>query len=231
MKPCLAWVTFVGSFNLACGPSYGPAFPDVGAASRDVYLYGAHDGSVQRRTQAVPSATSGAASADAATEFADTSEHSATDVKERIAKSSPDALRPPAEESIVGTYRGTDWVTIDLLGFPESEQVDDKARTVVTNLDDPQRFTFTVLDTNSGSELCSVNATRVNQLLVFEPGQACFTGILGIPMQAVLYEGEGRVEKGGQLDVTLGIELTVQGPEGELSGDLAYRFEGKLDDE
>lgn len=196
-----------------------------------MYLYGAHDGSVQRETQAVPSPTTGVTSGDTAIELADTSEHSDPEPKDVAAKSSPDAQPPAAEASIVGTYRGTDWVTIDLLGFPESEQVDDKARTVLATLDDPQRFSFTVLDTNSGNELCSVNATRVNQLLVFEPGQACFTGILGIPMQAVLYEGEGRVEKGGQLDITLGIELTVQGPEGELSGDLAYHFEGKLSDE
>ncbi len=73
--------------------------------------------------------------------------------------------------------------------------------------------------------MCSLDGTLVNQLIVFEEGQSCFAGILGLPMQAVLYEGEGHLLD-GKLDVTLGIEMTVSGADGEFSGDLAYRFEG-----
>lgn len=197
-----------------------------------MYLYGAHDGSARQGSRAVPAAPNDRGSSpDPARDVVATTEQPPALVKGKEPSSSSEVPSIATKDSIEGTYRGTDWVTIDLLGFPESEQVDDKARTVLANLDDPQRFSFTVLDTNSGNELCSVNGTLVNQLLVFEPGQACFSGILGIPMQAVLYEGEGHVENGGELDVTLGIELTVQGPEGELAGDLAYHFEGKLVDD
>lgn len=89
------------------------------------------------------------------------------------------------------------------------------------------RYSFTVLDTNSGSELCVVEGSLVGKDLVLDEGQSCFEGILGVPMDASLYEGEASLV-GETLTVTLGVELTLARADGDLTGELSYRFEGKL---
>jgi hypothetical protein len=211
-----------------CATTYGPALSNVGAEpSYDVYLYGTHADAVTAlpvtSDSNLDSAKLVAATKDAPEPEKATRKTVAEDPAQHVANKaeSGTSIAP-------GTFRGTDWVTIDLPGFPADEQVDDKARVVLAKLDGESRYSFTVLDTNSGSELCSVEGAAANELIVFEPGQSCFGGILGIPMESALYEGEGRINE-GSLEVTLGIELTVLSPDGDdLTGDLSYRFEGKL---
>lgn len=228
VKPCLSAILTSCVVNFGCSPSYGLRFPNSAPSDdRDVYLYGPHR-TVAQRVRNLPEAKPAKGSVTTVPSETGTGsppvERNTKDVVVSESVASEPTVRSPAVD---GTYRGTDWVTIDLPGFPESEQVDDKARVVLGTLADEHGLTFTVLDTSSGSELCSVDGTLVNQLIVFEAGQSCFEGILGLPMQAVLYEGEGHLVE-GKLDVTLGIELTVSGADGELTGDLAYRFEGKF---
>lgn len=127
---------------------------------------------------------------------------------------------------LVGTYKGTDWVTITLPGLPDDEQVDDQARVVLAALDKPDRYSFAVLDTRTGDELCKIVGTAKNSLLTFDEEQTCFDGILGIPMEASLVTGIATID-GETLSVSLSVELSVSTPNGELSGDLDYRFEGK----
>jgi hypothetical protein len=128
--------------------------------------------------------------------------------------------------SIAGSYKGTDWVTITLPGFPDDEQIDDKARVVLAALDKPTRYSFAVLDTRSGDELCKIEGTLSESIITFDEEQTCFATILGVPMQAVTSTGIATVE-GDTLTVTLGVVLTVSTPNGDLTGDLDYRFEGK----
>lgn len=129
-------------------------------------------------------------------------------------------------KSFAGTYKGTDWVTIALPGFPEDEQVDDKARVVLAVLDKPERYSFAVLDTRTGDELCKIVGTLSEAVITFDEEQACFAGILGVPMDANIATGIATID-GSSLTVNLGVELSVNTPNGELTGDLDYRFEGK----
>lgn len=224
-------VAWLGALVAGCATSYGPALSNSGATPvRDLYLYGPHLGA--ERTAAVTTDDEFAAS-DASSPPVPTSEkrEKPAKLREEVASRAAAERESGGETSaaaiVAGTYRGTDWVTIDLPGFPGSEQVDDQARVVLKELGDGE-YAFTVLDTNSGNELCSVQGAVGDGLIGFEPGQACFSGILGIPMETSLYEGEGRLA-GEKLEVTLGIELTLTSAEGdELTGDLSYRFEGKL---
>lgn len=231
MKLCLSPIVVLclGTCIASCTRSYGPALGNTRSATHDVYLYGPHEA-----TSAAHSSGPDGSPAQATSDDGDDLPVEAATVthKQVVVKSdaepSPEQESPQKSRSIAGIYRGTDWVTIDLPGFPENEQVDPKARVTLRKVNDAGLYDFTVLDTNSGAELCSVEATLTGELLAFEPGQSCFDGILGIPMDTTLYEGEGRVVN-GTLEVTLGVEMTVSGTETEISGDLSYRFEGKLD--
>lgn len=231
-----SWVSkVVGGIVLICGcaTSYGPAFTNTGSVKADVYLYGAHAAAPADPPELVSEQRGDEPSA------------SGTEREGRVA-TKPSRAKPASTKTVVeqdgglpepgalalepGTYEGTDWVTIDLPGLPGNEQVDEKARVLLAIAPGESRLSFTVLDTNSGSELCKVEGAVVNDLVAFEAGQACFEGILGVPMQTALYEGEGRIGD-GRLVVTLGIELTITSPDGdEVAGDLSYRFEGKLAD-
>lgn len=131
-----------------------------------------------------------------------------------------------APVSVAGTYKGTDWVTITLPGFPEDEQVDDQARVVLAVLDKPERYSFAVLDTRTGDELCKIVGSLRDSIITFDEGQSCFAGILGVPMEANMGPGMATID-GNTLTVTLGVELSVNTPNGELTGNLDYRFEGK----
>lgn len=214
-----------------CATTYGPAFSNAGSTQHDVYLYGAHAAASEAEASSTDEESSEEESADI--------EVASQKAPARPSKDKPSktvgALEQDggasdlvASQLTPGTYKGTDWVTIDLPGFPGSEQVDDKARIVLAAVSGSSRLSFTVLDTNSGNELCSVEGAVVNDLIAFDPNQSCFEGILGVPMRTSLYEGEGRMTDGG-LEVTLGIELTLTSPDGdEIVGDLSYRFEGKL---
>lgn len=138
-------------------------------------------------------------------------------------KDEPSASSPA---SVAGTYRGTDWVTILMPGFPEDEQVDDQARVVLAVLDKPERYSFAVLDTRTGDELCKIVGTLKESVITFDEDQTCFAGILGVAMEANMSTGLATID-GKSLAVTLGVELRVNTPNGELTGDLDYRFEGK----
>lgn len=232
MKLCLSSIVVLclGTCIASCTPSYGPALGNTRSVTHDVYLYGPHEASsVAHGTaeEASPREVTSDDGADASIEVASNVSQKPVVVKVS-AERGGDETATPVTKAIAGIYRGTDWVTIDLPGFPENEQVDEKARVTLRKVNDAGLHEFTVLDTNSGAELCRVEAKLTGELLGFEPGQTCFEGILGIPMETTLYEGEGRIAN-GTLKVTLGVEMTVSGTEAEISGDLSYRFEGKLD--
>lgn len=215
--------------SAGCATSYGPALSNSGVVpSRDLYLYGSHL-AAGGATRVTSDGDSESAAPDAPTASAEKHEKP-TKAEEKPSKAAVEhdsEATDTAAEITAGTYRGTDWVTIDLPGFPGSEQVDDKARVVLEEVGEGE-YAFKVLDTNSGSELCSIQGTVSDGLISFELGQSCFGGILGVPMETAIYEGEGRMA-GESLEVTLGIELSLTSPEGdELTGDLSYRFEGKL---
>lgn len=231
MKLCLSSIVVLclGTCIASCTPSYGPALGGTRSATQDVYLYGPHEGTAV----SLASDDDGSPARVTSEDGDDLTLEASSSVSKKPAGVTVEVEQEEAAEAsrgkaIAGVYRGTDWVTIDLPGFPENEQVDEKARVTLRKVNDAGVYDFTVLDTNTGAELCSVEATLTGELLAFEPGQTCFEGILGIPMEATLYEGEGRVAN-GRLKVTLGVEMTVSGTQAEVSGDLSYRFEGKFD--
>lgn len=207
--------------------TYGPALPSTGKPKSDEYLYGPHavvassGTSSDVGTKERPKASSDAPASQVDAAVATVPEHSKPP--------SETAAPPPVEarQDFAGNYQGTDWVTIDLPGVSGDEQVDERARVSLLALPTKGRYSFTVLDTNSGSELCVVEGSLVGKDLVLDEGQSCFEGILGVPMDASLYEGEASLV-GETLTVTLGVELTLARADGDLTGELSYRFEGKL---
>lgn len=220
----------LGAIGLSCGcaTTYGPAFSKASPPKQDVYLYGVHSTVVSEAAEPDGAEREDEADAvDVAVVSKPPAKDSSPKSSKRVAETEQDAGTPSTVFAL-GTYKGTDWVTIDLPGFPANEQVDEKARVVLAKGSNEARITFTVLDTNSGKELCAVVGTVENELIAFDTEQACFAGILGVPMQTSVYEGEGRVGEEG-LEVTLGVELTLTTPDGdEIVGDLSYRFAGKL---
>lgn len=222
-------VAGLAGLSAGCATSYGPALSNSGVVpSHDLYLYGSHlaAGGATQVTSDGDSEPPASSALKASTESHEKAAKSEEKPSKAAVEHDPEATDAGVEIT-AGTYRGTDWVTIDLPGFPGSEQVDDKARVVLEKVGDGE-YAFKVLDTNSGNELCSIQGTVSDGLIGFELGQSCFGGILGVPMETTLYEGEGRMA-GESLEVTLGIELSLTSPDGDdLTGDLSYRFEGKL---
>lgn len=136
------------------------------------------------------------------------------------------AAQEQATGTLAGTYQGSDRVILQFETMPEQAQDDDKAKVRVQLQDaDQQRYALSVLDTNTGKPLCTVEGQLEERRIDFSPQQPCFTGILGVPMKATLLSGEASFEQDElQLELEVGIELTA--PDAVLEGTLLYHFEG-----
>jgi hypothetical protein len=230
--PALLRVWLVGFGLFACGPRVN--LTPLGDAARSVgteYLYGpAESGAVLQTVDGEGEQPSEEQVEEVVIIEEDEEDESSDDldvvVEAAEETDNEEPRKPSSQATVAGTYKGTDWVTITLPGFPEDEQVDDRARVVLAVLDKPERYSFAVLDTRTGDELCKILGSRNESIITFDEDQSCFAGILGVPVEASTYNGIATID-GASLTVTLGVELTVNTPNGELSGDLDYRFEGK----
>jgi hypothetical protein len=137
-----------------------------------------------------------------------------------------DAGAEPARLDYAGRYLGTDIVVIQFVGVAEDPQVDDGAK-VDVEMRGENRIAVTVVDSSQGTPLCTVEARLITPTdLEFEAGQPCFTGMLGIPIDAELISGSGKLE-GSRLSFELSVGLALSAPGGSLEGQIEYEFEGE----
>lgn len=238
---------------VACATSASPKpFANSLPDTADVYLYGSPQSLAPER--AAPPAPGSAVAKKAPGPSASTQAAAATrrERREASAAANDEEDAKSGKETIVsiaGEYRGTDWVTISLPGLPEDEQEDDKARVIIKRVaagsvsdegDNPSassadgggaavaggRYSLSVIDTNSGDELCTLEGERTGSVIALPPGQTCFSGILGVPMAAKTLPGEAHID-GLTLSVEFAVELRVQTPNAALEGSLDYSFEGQ----
>lgn len=235
---------------VACATSASPKpFANSLPDTADVYLYGSPQSLAPER--AAPPAPGSAVAKKAPGPSASTQAAAATrrERREASAAANDEEDAKSGKETIVsiaGEYRGTDWVTISLPGLPEDEQEDDKARVIIKRVaasdegdDTPAssadgggaavadgRYSLSVIDTNSGDELCTLDGERTGSVIALPPGQTCFSGILGVPMAAKTLPGEAHID-GLTLSVEFAVELRVQTPNAALEGSLDYSFEGQ----
>ncbi len=228
---CAGFASALVFVVLGCSAVNRTPLSDASKAPRQEYLYGPAGDQVVTASEDAEDESEGddAEEVSVDDEASDDDEDESDDLEVVVATDSDqddDGRDKHSAASVAGTYKGTDWVTITLPGFPDDEQVDDQARVVLAVLDKPERYSFAVLDTRTGDELCKIVGTLSASVITFDEEQSCFAGILGLPMEANMATGIATID-GSSLTVTLGVELSVDTPAAELTGDLDYRFEGK----
>jgi hypothetical protein len=126
-----------------------------------------------------------------------------------------------------GRYAGTDTLKINVDGTPERVETDDGAKLTVEKAADGRTdaYVFKIVDSQSGSDLCSVTGVAKKRAIEFEPGQTCLDTILGVPMTAKLTSGSAKLD-GKKLVVDYVIDLEVDAPQGAVEGKIDYHFGG-----
>jgi hypothetical protein len=130
---------------------------------------------------------------------------------------------PPALD-VAGRYAGTDTVTILLAGSPSDPQVDENAKIDVKEVGE-QRVSVTVVDSSQGTPLCTIEGKINGGEVAFDPGQDCFTQILGIPAEAHTTNGTAKIVA-DKLTVDFEVALEIAAPGATLEGSVDYHFEG-----
>lgn len=139
--------------------------------------------------------------------------------------SAPSAQLNPERLSFAGRYSGTDTVTILFADFPDEPQVDESAKIDVKDVTD-QRISITVVDSNQGTPLCTIEGKNDAGKVSFDPGQPCFEAILGIPAESSIVNGTG-LFSGEQLTLDFEVALEVDVAGSSLEGSIDYHFDGK----
>jgi hypothetical protein len=196
--------------------------------SADGYYYGAptSGGKVLQISQPDPAQ----ARAKPKTKTEDVVAKAAASGADTPADASTEAAAEPAAEpfaqTFAGDYSGKDTVVIELSGFPPQPQEDEHAKLRVTV--DGLVVSVTVVDSNSGDDLCTINGEPKGAAIQFKPGQSCFEEMLGIPMTAELEGGEATLAD-EQLRVRFVVKLELADGGESRSGKLTYLFEGERD--
>jgi hypothetical protein len=129
-----------------------------------------------------------------------------------------------------GRYAGTDTVIVSFPGIPPDPQVDDNAKMDVVRLSD-DRLSVSVVDSQRGVPLCTVEGDFEEGNIELDDGQECFSDMLGIPVDTSLQGGTGTID-GEKLTVDFVVEMSIDTPSGLIEGGIDYHFEGtKVDAE
>jgi hypothetical protein len=123
-----------------------------------------------------------------------------------------------------GRYAGTDTVIVSFPGVPPDPQIDDKAKMDVKRLSE-DRLSVTVVDSQRGVSLCTVEGDFEEGKIDLDDGQECFSDMLGIPVDTSLEAGTGSIE-GDKLTVDFVVEMSIDTPSGLIEGGIDYHFEG-----
>lgn len=138
----------------------------------------------------------------------------------------------PPITGIAGRYEGTDTVRIELPGVPADVQVDDAAIIDIAvvgtpkDAEVPTRYSLTVVASNTGDDLCTIEGKLSGNRLDFAADQECFTTIMGFPLEARLTGGSASFEGTG-LKVEFGVAFELSDEEVSLEGRVGYVFEGQ----
>lgn len=127
-------------------------------------------------------------------------------------------------EKWAGRYAGTDTVIVSFPGVPTDPQVDDKARMDVKRLGD-KRLSVSVIDSQRGVSLCTVEGDFAEGKIELDEGQECFSDMLGIPVDTSLLGGTGSIE-GDKLTIEFEVEMSIDTPSGTIDGGIDYDFVG-----
>ena len=122
-----------------------------------------------------------------------------------------------------GEYRGFDEATITFEGMPPLEQRDDKARTRVVE-EEGGGLTLTLVASDTGDPICSLQAEREGASATVHPDQRCFD--MDAATTGTVRAGTARIA-GDTLYLDLEIELETERAGTKLSGSLDYHFEGE----
>lgn len=219
------WPTALVLLSCSLSPSEVP-LQSTDPARLDVYFYGPHQGG-KALTSASQVSREPMQKAAPSPEPTHKSSPPVPSPKVEVALDADgDAGAEPAQLDYAGRYLGTDIVAIQFVGVAEDPQVDDGAK-VDVEMRGENRIAVTVVDSSQGTPLCTVEARLATAgNLEFEAGQPCFTGMLGIPIDAELVSGSGKLE-GSRLSFELSVGLALRAPGGSLEGQIEYEFEGE----
>lgn len=237
MSSCLRTWLGAGALVLAaCSPSVSRApFENAKPDGPDVYYYGSSGLGGKRLVQADPGTRTPVVVPKPPALVKPKPEVASKPVPEvkesETVSVDGDAGVTPPLSGIAGRYEGTDTVRIELPGVPTDVQVDDGAIidvAAVGTTNDAEvstRYTLTVVASNTGDDLCTIEGKLSGNRLDFAANQECFSTILGFPLETSLTGGSASFDGAG-LKVEFGVEFTLSADAVSVEGRVGYSFEG-----
>jgi hypothetical protein len=144
------------------------------------------------------------------------------DVDEIVIEATPKGKAAPVFE---GMYAGDDIAVFRITGLPEREQRDDKAKIRIDKTSDTA-VTITLINSEDGSDLCSLAARVEGNSALIESAQPCFSDGGEGSLEAELTSGRA-VLAGDRLRMDAEGTLSVALPDQDLDGELSYSFKGE----
>jgi hypothetical protein len=130
-----------------------------------------------------------------------------------------------AAPQFAGLYAGADVAIFRLPGFPDREQLDDKAKVRIEK-DSDTALRIALVNSDDGSDLCELKATVQGTAAVLEANQACFSSEGEDAVRGQITSGRAVLD-GDQLTLDAEGTLAVTMADQELEGELSYSFTGK----
>ena len=146
----------------------------------------------------------------------------ADDVDEVVIEATPKGKAAPLFE---GLYAGYDIAVFRITGLPEREQRDDKAKIRIDETGEAA-VTITLINSEDGSDLCSLAARVEGNSALIESAQPCFSDGGEGSLEAELTSGRA-VLAGDRLRMDAEGTLSVALPDQDLGGELTYSFKGE----
>ena len=144
------------------------------------------------------------------------------DADEVVIEATPKGKAAPLFE---GLYAGSDIAVFRITGLPEREQRDDKAKIRIDKTSETA-VTITLINSEDGSDLCSLAARVEGNSALIESAQPCFSDGGEGSLEAELTSGRA-VLAGDRLRMDAEGTLSVALPDQDLDGELSYSFKGE----
>jgi len=144
------------------------------------------------------------------------------DADEVVIEATPKGKAAPVFE---GMYAGDDIAVFRITGLPEREQRDDKAKIRIEK-NGETAVTITLINSEDGSDLCSLAARVEGNSALIESAQPCFSDGGEGSLEAELTSGRA-VLAGDRLRMDAEGTLSVALPDQDLDGEMSYSFKGE----
>lgn len=145
---------------------------------------------------------------------------------EPAADAGPASAKGKTVVPYAGTYVGKDSSIYKLSGQPDASENDPNAKTKVEDRSDGG-VTIIPIDSSNGKEICRLEATTkdpARKLFEVKRGQRCFEPEQG-SVSGTISSGRARFD-GAKLVLDLDLGLEINSPDGRVTGNLIYHFEG-----